>query len=275
MRLLPLWGTERPENKYGNSWINSSRERIIGKSKISQGWFRHFNESQPQLSVRKCDHTAFLCIDARYKEGFGLPDPRYLAWLKVNHPTEPCQKLCQFFPDALPLNPVDINDSNVECNSTNFQSGVTLGFTPTCVATHSTDHEISEVSPTITEVSQSSTSTLTVDHSIDSPLSTAQQPGFSNTSNCDTSIVSTALTPVSASNTSSANLTSPLSKFLVQYVAPIPEKRAATSTRVTVARVLTSSEGYEMLCAKEEKKKKRKKEKERMTWKRKRKRWNH
>ena len=79
------------------------------------------------------------------------------------------------------------------------------------------------------------------------------------------SIVSTASTPASARKTSSANLTSPLSKFLVQYVAPIPEKRAATSTRVTVARVLTSSEGYEMLRAKENKKKKEKEEKERTT----------
>jgi len=50
----------------------------------------------------------------------------------------------------------------------------------------------------------------------------------------------------------------------VQYVAPIPEKRAATSTRVTAgARVLSSSKGYETLHAKEEKKKKEKEEQER------------
>jgi len=42
----------------------------------------------------------------------------------------------------------------------------------------------------------------------------------------------------------------------VQYGESFPEKRAATSTRITGTRVLTSLEGYEMLCAKEESKKK-------------------
>jgi len=70
---------------------------LLRKARISQGWFCCFIEHQPQLSVRKGDCTAFLRIDARYKEGFDLPDPRYLAWLKVHYPTEPCQELCQFF----------------------------------------------------------------------------------------------------------------------------------------------------------------------------------
>ena len=69
--------------------------------------------------------------------------------------------------------------------------------------------------PLITEVSHSSSSTLTVDHSID--RTAAQQADFSNTSNGDASIVSTTSTPTPASNTSGASLTSPLSKFLVQY----------------------------------------------------------
>jgi len=50
----------------------------------------------------------------------------------------------------------------------------------------------------------------------------------------------------------------------------MPEKKAATSTGVTGARVLMNSEGYEMLCAKEVKK--RKQDKERTTCKEKEKR---
>ena len=52
--------------------------------------------------------------------------------------------------------------------------------------------------------------------------------------------------------TSSTILTSPLSKYLVQYVVPLPERRATTSERVIGARVLTSSEGYEILGKKKE-----------------------
>jgi len=64
------------------------------------------------------------------------------------------------FPDTLRLDPVDTIDSNSECDSTNLQSslpGVTPGLTPTCVVTCYTDYEMSDVSPTITEVSQSLT----------------------------------------------------------------------------------------------------------------------
>ena len=35
-----------------------------------------------------------------------------------------CQELSQFFQDALPLDPVDIIDSNSECDSTKFQSSL-------------------------------------------------------------------------------------------------------------------------------------------------------
>ena len=85
-------------------------------------------------------------------------------------------------------------------------------------------------------------------------MSTAARPVDTfQTSDNDTPIVSNASTPPSTSATPSRTIfTSSLLKYLVQYVAPLPEKRAATSARVTGARVtgarvLTSSEGYEIL----------------------------
>jgi len=44
-----------------------------------------------------------------------------------------------------------------------------------------------------------------------------------------------------------------LLKVLVQYVVTLPEKRAATCTRVIGARVLMSAEGYHILHEKKEK----------------------
>ena len=97
-------------------------------------------------------------------------------------------------------------------------------------------------------------------------MSTAARPvdTFQSSDN-DMPIVSNASTPPSTSATPSRTIfTLPLLKYLVQYVAPLPEKRAATSARVTGARVLTSSEGYEILH-KRRKKEERKGKKERKT----------
>ena len=52
-----------------------------------------------------------------------------------------------------------------------------------------------------------------------------------------------------------------ISKYLVQYVPVVQEKKKATETRITGSRVLTSAEGIAILREREEKsgKKKRKK----------------
>ena len=37
---------------------------VLGKRKITDGWFRRFMERQPQLRLRKGDKTAFVRMDA-------------------------------------------------------------------------------------------------------------------------------------------------------------------------------------------------------------------
>ena len=46
-----------------------------------------------------------------------------------------------------------------------------------------------------------------------------------------------------------------ISKYLVQYVPVVSEKKKASETRITGSRVLTSAEGIAILREKEEKKK--------------------
>ena len=69
-------------------------------------------------------------------------------------------------------------------------------------------------------------------------------------------------TPLSNNSTSSSACTSPtsnvISKYLVQYIPPIVEKKKAAEMRITGSRVLTSAEGLALLREKEEKKKKEK-----------------
>jgi len=139
---------------------------------------------------------------------------------------------------------------------------ITPGLSPTCVVYHSVDYSISTVPSTITEV----TSTLMLTPTVGNyPLSTVAPPANTfQSSGSDTPIVSNVSTlPSTSAAHYSKILTSPLSNFLVQYVAQLPEKRAAPSTRVTGARVLTSAEGYQILREKEEKRRKRRKKKAR------------
>ena len=40
------------------------KRRVLQKERISDGWFRHFLERQPQLTLRKGNCTAFVRMDA-------------------------------------------------------------------------------------------------------------------------------------------------------------------------------------------------------------------
>ena len=130
-----------------------------------------------------------------------------------------------------------------------------LGLTPTCIVNYFINYPISSEQSTVTEVTPGSTLTPTVGNH---PMSTtALSADPSQSSDNDTPIVGNASIPISTSATpSSTILKSPLFKFLVQYVAQSPEKRPALSTKVTGARVLTISEGYEIYWEKEGRKKK-------------------
>ena len=53
-----------------------------------------------------------------------------------------------------------------------------------------------------------------------------------------------------------------ISKYLIQYVPAVAEKKKTASTRVTGLRVLTSADGLAILREKDEKKKQEKEDKE-------------
>ena len=44
------------------------KKGLLRKHTISDGWFWCFIERQPQLSLRKGDFTAFVCMDAMKKQ---------------------------------------------------------------------------------------------------------------------------------------------------------------------------------------------------------------
>ena len=45
-----------------------TKEKILRKQKISDGWFQRFIEWQPQLCMRKGDSTAIAHVDAMKKQ---------------------------------------------------------------------------------------------------------------------------------------------------------------------------------------------------------------
>ena len=48
---------------------STAREKgLLRKRRISDGWFQHFIERQPQLSLCKGDSTAFVHMDAMKKQ---------------------------------------------------------------------------------------------------------------------------------------------------------------------------------------------------------------
>ena len=55
----------------------------------------------------------------RYNENYDLPDPRYQAWLRLNHLEENCQELglTEHFHDLVPLDPIAISPTPQVCMS--------------------------------------------------------------------------------------------------------------------------------------------------------------
>ena len=55
----------------------------------------------------------------RYNENYDLPDPRYQAWLRLNHLEENCQELglTEHFHDLVPLDPIAISPTSQVCMS--------------------------------------------------------------------------------------------------------------------------------------------------------------
>ena len=137
--------------------------------------------------------------------------------------------------------------------------------------------DISTASSSTTNISTPSSSTV----NISTPSSSTAFNSTPNSSTADNisppslaMVVNNAPAPISqaaVNNTSTSSSKSPtaiphssnmISKYLIQYVPAIVEKKKTASTRVTGLRVLTSAEGLAILTEKEEKMKQEKEEKE-------------
>ena len=104
--------------------------------------------------------------------------------------------------------------------------------------------------------------------SVSTPFSSNMISNSSSTPPICTSLTSTPIsnsssTPsICTSSTSTPPSSNMISKYLVQYVPVVSEKKKVHETRITGSRVLTSVEGIAILREKEENKKKEKEEKE-------------
>ena len=75
-------------------------------------------------------------------------------------------------------------------------------------------------------------------------------------SSCTTPISTSYSSMTSVSTSSTPHSSNMISKYLVQYVPVVQEKKKATETRITGSRMLTSAEGIAILREREEKKRK-------------------
>ena len=125
---------------------NNSNSQSSGPSTSNGDSSNTSSSSHREFTDEEESHFA-----RRYRKQYDLTDPRYSAWLEVNHLTEPCQELSQCSSDVLSLEPIDMSamDStsseyeNTDLQATVIDHDVTPGLTPTRVVNHSVDYPIS------------------------------------------------------------------------------------------------------------------------------------
>ena len=202
-----------------------------------------------------------ILYNTRYAEGYNVHDPKYISWLNINHPDEnygTFLPLIEHFPDSdvpeeipVSVDPSTTDNLPLESNNQMLEPGSISD----------------EVLPGSTPSRKDSASSNSVSRSLvmETPVTTESVSTASTTPHT-AMLHSNSSTPLSNNNsTNSSVCTSPtnsISKYLVQYVPAVVEKKKAAETRVTGSRVLTSAEGLAMLREKEEKKQKEKEEKE-------------
>ena len=197
-----------------------------------------------------------ILYNTRYTEGYNVHDPKYVSWLKINHPDEN-------FDAFLPL--IDnFTDANVP-----EELSVSVDPSPTDISpleSHDCMLEPASISdeglPGSTAGRRGSTGSNSVSRSLlmETPVTAKECVSTSP----HATVHGNSSTPLSNNSTSSSACTSPtsnvISKYLVQYIPPVVEKKKAAEMRITGSRVLTRAEGLAILRAKEEKKKKEKEE---------------
>ena len=242
-----------------------------------------------------------ILYQTRYTEGYDLHDPKYISWLKFYHPDENCEtfSLMECFPDAsvskeipvvvsaddmtneiLPGSTPSRKDGGgsrnvsrslvLETPITNESTSTRASLTSVVLSNSSTPLKDTSAASSVIHTPPNSllpTSTISIStsSSTTTPISasSSSMTPVSTPTSCTTPISTSysSMTPVSTSSTPrSSNM---ISKYLVQYVPVVQEKKKATETRITGSRVLTSAEGIAILREREEKKRKEKEEKER------------
>ena len=206
----------------------------VKASKIAIHW-KAYNATKTS-DIQSFTSEEEILFNTRYNEGYNLYDPRYIAWIKVNHPEENCasfMKIIDYFPEAttpeaLPVSLESEDGTPCSCltNSASVEkaqdhsSDYTAVLTPSCTESTFVPNRLNFQSPDSTPTGSSSINSIS---------------------------------PPCSSNM--------ISKYLIQYV-PVAEKKKERSTRVTGLRVLTSEEGLAILQEREDKKKREKEEKE-------------
>ena len=203
-------------------------------------------------------------FQTRYEEGFDLfNDPEYITWLEINHPdalpvndpltTDPFESsMTDFFPDVSPMEEMTCSQSPPG------QSSVSL---PDVSLVNSVPQVQSSIAPLLaSDVGDSANKPDVANNPAKAdvmmtvkPLSTPQSSVVPTTPKSGYSIGSTP----GSGQSSSAESTDVISKYLVQCVPATPRSRNQSVDRVTGSRVLTSSEGLAMLKEKEDKKKRK------------------
>ena len=216
-----------------------------------------------------------VLYNTRYAEGYNVHDPKYVAWLRINHPDTDFDlfvSLIEHFPDAnLPekvLVSVDTaSTSDMEPDNQTLQHGAISddlpGSTPgrkDDTGSESVRRSLDMETPVTTE--QTPSSVYTTPHTA-TPFSSIGSTPHHKVGSCrkrvnhdldmetpvnieeSPSIAPQTTSPVTGSSTSSSTSLSTskssssnvISKYLVQYIPAVVEKKSA-ETRVTGSRVL-------------------------------------
>ena len=212
--------------------------------------------------------------ERRFTEGYDLPDPVYLKWLRINHPTVENQitsfdesPILQEQPSQQHCDENQVGDSRPgECTD-NMSLLELLSANETC---ENLCLERSIVEPVTASNGEDMGSTTTEGRSVNLPSSAAtnrpvvEPPDHGSTTTEDrpTHLPSSAATikPAVEPPDHEGQLNY-ISKYLVQYV-PVKKAPNSAAKRATGARVLTSEECSKYIFEQEEKKRKEKEEKE-------------
>ena len=94
-----------------DSEITENHSEVQDDTPISSQCNSGITKNSIDVASFTADHEEEILFRKRYTKGYDLHDARYIAWLKVNHPNENCDKFSSLIdhfshaatPDAVPI----------------------------------------------------------------------------------------------------------------------------------------------------------------------------